>query len=117
MIRTGWMPAGGTDAYWERGPYVSPESLELLLCARLAPVGVDFWNIDDTVAEASRRVHTALLARRFSLSSTCATCMSFPRPAFVSTPCRCRLFAVRPSRFGGLPKSPNRSTRLHEGCD
>jgi arylformamidase len=61
LVRTGWDQRWGTEAYWEPGPYISPETLELLLRARPKLVGVDFWNVDDT-EDPSRRVHTALLA-------------------------------------------------------
>jgi arylformamidase len=60
LIRTGWDARWGTDDYWEPGPYISPEALELLLRARPKLVGVDFWNVDDT-SDPSRRVHTRLL--------------------------------------------------------
>jgi kynurenine formamidase len=62
LIRTGWDERWGTDAYWAPGPFVAPESLELLLRARPKLVGVDFWNVDDAVGDPSRRVHTALLS-------------------------------------------------------
>ena len=62
LIRTGWDERWGTDAYWEPGPFLSSQSLELLLRGRPKLVGVDFWNVDDTVGDPSRRVHTGLLA-------------------------------------------------------
>lgn len=61
LIRTGWDDRWGTDAYWTPGPFVSPSALELLLRAKPKLVGVDFWNIDDTVGDPGRRVHTLLL--------------------------------------------------------
>jgi arylformamidase len=61
LVRTGWDARWGTDAYWEPGPYISTDALELLLRARPRLVGVDFWNVDDT-SNPSRSVHTRLLA-------------------------------------------------------
>ena len=61
LVRTGWDERWGTDAYWEPGPFVAPDALELLVRAGPTLVGVDFWNVDDTVGDPGRRVHTALL--------------------------------------------------------
>ena len=61
LVRTGWDARWGTDAYWEPGPFVSTASLDRLVDAGVALVGVDFWNADD-VDEPSRPVHTRLLA-------------------------------------------------------
>ena len=61
LVRTGWDDRWGTDSYWEPGPYISPETLDLLCAARPKLVGVDCWNVDDT-EDPSRRVHTRLLA-------------------------------------------------------
>lgn len=61
LIRTGWDERWGTDAYWAPGPFVSSPAIELLLRAKPKLVGVDFWNIDDTIGDPGRRVHTHLL--------------------------------------------------------
>jgi kynurenine formamidase len=61
LIRTGWDKRWGTESYWEPGPYLSRESVDLLLSSKTELVGVDFWNADDT-ADLSRPVHTRLLA-------------------------------------------------------
>jgi arylformamidase len=63
LIRTGWDARWGTDDYWEPGPYISADALELLLRARPKLVGVDFWNVDDT-DDPGRHVHTRLLAEQ-----------------------------------------------------
>jgi arylformamidase len=60
LVRTGWSERWGTARYYEPGPYLSQESIELLLRAQPALVGVDFWNVDDT-HDPARPVHTQLL--------------------------------------------------------
>lgn len=61
LVRTGWDERWGTDAYWEPGPHLARASVDRLVDARVALVGVDFWNADD-VDEPSRPVHSRLLA-------------------------------------------------------
>jgi len=61
LIRTGWDQRWGADGYWELGPYLSDESLQMLIHSKAKLVGVDFSNVDDTV-DSSRPVHTRLLA-------------------------------------------------------
>ena len=60
LIRTGWDRRRGTPAYWEPGPFVGGDAIDALLAARVALVGVDFWNIDDTT-DPARPAHTRLL--------------------------------------------------------
>lgn len=61
LIRTGWDRRWGTDDYWEPGPFLSEKSIDLLIRSRVELVGVDFWNVDDTMDQA-RPAHTRLLA-------------------------------------------------------
>jgi arylformamidase len=86
LLRTGWDARWGTDAYWEPGPHISPEALELLLRARPRLVGVDFWNVDDT-NDPTRRVHTRLLADEILIVEHLCNLSSLPRTGF-------RFFAV-----------------------
>jgi arylformamidase len=86
LVRTGWDTRWGTDAYWEPGPYISPEALELLLRARPTLVGVDFWNVDDT-GDPSRRVHTRLLAEEILVVEHLCNLSALPGAGF-------RFFAV-----------------------
>lgn len=61
LVRTGWDKKWGNQSYWKPGPYLSDESVELLLRSKAALVGVDFWNIDNT-ENYVRPAHTKLLA-------------------------------------------------------
>jgi arylformamidase len=86
LIRTGWDARWGTDSYWEPGPYISLEALELLLRGRPRLVGVDFWNVDDT-NDATRRVHTRLLAEEVLIVEHLCNLGALPQTGF-------RFFAV-----------------------
>jgi arylformamidase len=81
LIRTGWDTRWGTDAYWEPGPYISPDSLELLLRGRPRLVGVDFWNVDDT-NDPTRRVHTRLLAEEILIVEHLCNLGALPASGF-----------------------------------
>lgn len=61
LVRTGWDERWGSDRYWEPGPFVSAQAIDLLIEGQAALVGVDFWNVDDT-DDPSRPAHTHLLA-------------------------------------------------------
>lgn len=60
LVRSGWDSRWGTDAYWEPDPWLSAESVDLLLEGGAALVGVDWSNVDDTT-DPARPVHTRLL--------------------------------------------------------
>lgn len=61
LIRTGWDERWGTSRYWEPAPYLADDFVDLLVKAKPALVGVDFWNVDNT-ENMSRPAHTGLLA-------------------------------------------------------
>lgn len=61
LIRTGWAERWGTDRYWDPGPYLADELVDILLRGKAWLVGVDCANVDDTGASA-RPVHNRLLA-------------------------------------------------------
>jgi arylformamidase len=86
LVRTGWDARWGHDSYWEPGPYISREALELLLRARPKLVGVDFWNVDNT-SDPSRRVHTRLLAEDILIVEHLCNLAALPETGF-------RFFAV-----------------------
>jgi kynurenine formamidase len=61
LIKTGWDQRWGSEGYWDRGPYLAGESVDILLRAEAALLGVDFYNVDDTT-DPARPAHTRLLA-------------------------------------------------------
>jgi kynurenine formamidase len=100
LIRTGWDERWGTAAYWEPGPFLSRESVDLLLRARPKLVGVDCWNVDD-IDDPRRRVHTALLRERILIVEHLCNLAELPATGF-------RFFAV-PLRVVGGASFPVRA--------
>ncbi|HZA26623.1 MAG TPA: cyclase family protein [Actinomycetota bacterium] len=88
LIRTGWDARWGTDDYWEPGPYVGADGADVLVGARPAIVGVDFWNIDDTT-DPARPAHTRLLRSNIPIVEHLANLSDLPSTGF-------RFYAVPP---------------------
>jgi kynurenine formamidase len=47
LIQTGWDRHWGSDAYWQPGPYLSPDVVFRLIRAGARLVGVDFWEVGE----------------------------------------------------------------------
>jgi len=88
LVRTGWDERWGTDRYWELGPFLSDDSVDLLVKSRAVLVGVDFWNVDD-VENKSRPAHTRLLGAKIPIVEHLAKLSLLPRSGF-------RFYAVPP---------------------
>jgi len=81
LIRTGWDKRWGTESYWEPGPYLSEDSIDLLIRSKASLVGVDFWNVDDTM-NPSRPVHTNLLASNILIVEHLCNLSALPQTGF-----------------------------------
>jgi arylformamidase len=81
LIRTGWDKRWGTEGYWELGPFLSEKSIDLLIRSRAKLVGVDFWNVDDTM-DPARPVHTRLLASDILIVEHLCNLSVLPRTDF-----------------------------------
>jgi len=81
LIRTGWDKRWGTDGYWEPGPFLSKKSIDLLIRSRVELVGVDFWNVDDTM-DPARPAHTRLLASDILIVEHLCNLSVLPRTDF-----------------------------------
>jgi kynurenine formamidase len=81
LIRTGWDRRWGTDAYWQPGPFLSGELIDLLSQAKPTLVGVDFWNVDNT-EDPSRPAHTRLLAEGILVVEHLCNLSALPRTGF-----------------------------------
>jgi len=88
LIRTGWDERWGSQRYFEPGPYLGGEFVELLIRAGAALVGVDFWNIDDTT-DPARPAHTRLLAAGILIVEHLSNLAALPLSGF-------RFYAVPP---------------------
>jgi len=81
LIQTGWDKRWATDLYWEPGPFLSEKSLDLLIHSRVKLVGVDFWNVDDTM-DPGRPAHTRLLASDIIIVEHLCNLSVLPRTDF-----------------------------------
>jgi kynurenine formamidase len=106
LVRTGWDARWRTDAYWELGPHLSAGSVDRLVDAGAALVGVDFWNVDDTT-DPSRPAHTRLLAAGVLIVEHLSGLAALPESGF-------RFFAVPPRLVGGASFPVRAFAELHE---
>jgi kynurenine formamidase len=81
LIQTGWDKKWATDLYWEPGPFLSEKSIDLLIHSRVKLVGVDFWDVDDTMNPA-RPAHTRLLASDILIVEHLCNLSVLPRTDF-----------------------------------
>jgi len=81
LIRTGWDKKWGTEGYWKPGPYLSDELIHLYIRSKPILVGVDFWNVDDTM-DPSRPVHTRLLGSNILIVEHLCNLSALPRTGF-----------------------------------
>jgi kynurenine formamidase len=100
LIRTGWDERWGTARYWQPGPYLAVETLDLLLSGGSALVGVDFWNVDDT-ADLASQARTRLLRAGVLVVEHLCNLRGLPGEGF-------RFFAV-PLRIAGGASFPVRA--------
>lgn len=81
LVGTGWDARWGTERYWEPGPCLARDFVDLLLRSGARLVGVDFWNVDDP-DDASRPAHTRLLAEGILIVEHLANLSALPRTGF-----------------------------------
>ena len=60
LIRTGWDRHWGSEQYFEGHPFLTKEAAEYLAAEKVALVGIDSLNIDDT-SDLTRPAHSILL--------------------------------------------------------
>jgi kynurenine formamidase len=100
IIRTGWDARWRTARYWEPGPYLEKEMLDVLVGGGAALVGVDFWSVDDT-ADLAALARTRLLRAGVLVIEHLCNLRGLPREGF-------RFFAV-PLRIAGGASFPVRA--------
>jgi arylformamidase len=100
LIRTGWDERWGTAQYWEPGPYLGREMLDLLVGGGAALVGVDFSDVDDS-ADLASQVRTRLLRAGVLVVEHLCNLRGLPGDGF-------RFFAV-PLRIAGGGSFPVRA--------
>ncbi len=88
LVRTGWDQRWGSKDYWEPGPYLADDFVDLLIQAEAKLVGVDFANVDNTT-DPARPAHTRLLASDILIVEHLCNLSALPRTGF-------RFFVVPP---------------------
>jgi kynurenine formamidase len=105
LFETGWSRHWGTPAYLSGHPFLDAALAEALVRRRVALVGIDSLNIDDT-DDGRRPVHTALLAEGIPIVEHLTNLDAIPRGAF-------RFFAP-PVKVRGMGTFPVRAFALVE---
>ncbi|WP_059014467.1 cyclase family protein [Mycobacterium sp. M26] len=102
LIDTGWDRHFGTETYGVGAPFLTENAAHRLVDARVALVGIDSVNIDDTCAatEGARPVHTVLLDNRIHVVEHLTNLAQLPdRGArFTAAPPRIEGFGTFPVR-------------------
>ena len=100
LVQTGWDRRWGSSSYWEPGPFLAHETVDLFVRSEPALVGVDFWNVDDT-SDPARPAHTRLLAEGIPIVEHLCHLDALPASGF-------RFFAL-PLRLVGGSSFPVRA--------
>ncbi len=100
LFDTGWSERWGTEAYLTDHPHLHPDTVDILVAAGPAIVGIDSLNIDGT-ADGTRPAHTDLLGAGIPIVEHLTRLDALPDEGF-------RFFAV-PPRIQGLATFPVRA--------
>lgn len=84
LIQTGHADHWGTDAYFTSHPYITDASAKALVRARVACVGIDTLNIDNTEG-GERPVHTTLLGSEIPIIEHLTNLDQIPADGFSFT--------------------------------
>jgi arylformamidase len=98
LINSGWDIHWRTEEYWSgRHPFVTAQAADFLVAAGATLVGIDSYNIDDTVT-GSRPTHTILLKNNIPIVEHLCGLNKLPATGF-------KFFAVpvKVSKFGTFP--------------
>jgi len=106
LVNTGWDGRWNTEAYMTGHPFLTKSAAEYLVQKGAVLVGIDSLNIDDTT-DASRPVHTLLLANEIPIVEHLCNLGQLPRRGFkfFAVPVKVHAFGTFPVRaFGVLEK-------------
>jgi kynurenine formamidase len=108
LFHTGWARHWGSPAYFSGHPFLRGETARELVRRRVALVGIDSLNIDDT-ADGERPVHTALLAAGIPVVEHLCALESLPIAGF--------RFSAVPVKVRGMGTFPVRAFAELAGDD
>jgi kynurenine formamidase len=100
LVHTGWDVHWRTEKYFENHPYLTRDAVEHLIESKVALVGIDSLNIDDT-ADLARPAHSLLLHAGIPIVEHLCNLNALPDSRF-------RFFAV-PAPVQGLGSFPVRA--------
>jgi kynurenine formamidase len=100
LLRTGWSARFGTPRYFEAHPHLAKDAAEELVRRRVALVGIDSLNIDDTRG-GERPAHSVLLRAGIPIVEHLTGLAALPSRGF-------RFFAV-PPKVEGMGTFPVRA--------
>jgi kynurenine formamidase len=105
LIHTGWSAHWGTEKYIQGHPFLTEDAVNHLVAHKVALVGIDSLNIDDT-ADGRRPAHTTLLDNDIPIVEHLTKLDKLPDQGF-------RFFAV-PVKVKGLGSFPVRAFGIME---
>jgi kynurenine formamidase len=103
LVRTGWDRHWRTDAYFEGHPFLTEDAARHLADERVALVGIDSLNIDDT-SDGTRPVHTILLREEIPICEHLTNLAAVPVEGFrfSAVPVKVRAMGTFPVRAYAL---------------
>ncbi len=100
LVHTGWDRHWRTDQYFENHPFLTREAADFLSASKVALVGIDSLNIDDT-QDGTRPAHTILLGASIPIVEHMCNLDALPQSGFT-------FFAV-PAPVKGMGSFPVRA--------
>ena len=99
LIHTGWSRHWRTDQYFESHPFLTKDAADYLVKAGATFVGIDTYNIDDTM-DGTRPAHTALLGNNIPICEHMCGLELLPDTGFHfhAAPVKVRAFGTFPVR-------------------
>jgi arylformamidase len=103
LVDTGWAAHWGTERYFEGHPFLTAEAARVLVDAGAKLVGIDSYNIDDTL-DASRPVHSILLRNNIPIVEHLCNLDALPASGFkfFAVPVKVKSFGTFPVRAFGI---------------
>lgn len=100
LVHTGWDRHWKTDAYFEGHPFLTEDAARYLVSERVALVGIDSLNIDDT-SDGNRPAHSTLLAAGIPICEHLTNLGALPSHGF--------RFSAVPVKVKGMGSFPVRA--------
>lgn len=100
LVHTGWDENWATDKYYENHPFLTEDAAVYLKQCGVKLVGIDSYNIDDTLGN-TRPVHSTLLRNEILIAEHLCNLVNVPDEGFT--------FSAVPPKFKGAGTFPVRA--------